>query len=475
MRPTSLFLATLLALSVGACLDAGSGVTTTETPARPMTEPGPKLLEGGVGDEQMVVAIGAEVWLYSVDGSSRVVFDDASFFAGATAVEIHGNDNFFVINSYAHQDGSRHLLMGADGVLRWQQPCSDDRLGIILGDDGIVSWRDRFQSPSVIHTISPDESNSQLTGYLIMGRSSDGYLPVQTEFDADIGNEFVTEYGWWEVGSETFEPTASFQQDAPGLYRVPRVSHGRLLNLDVSELGGIVLIARSPTETLTIAIPGASDAAHIVDADTSQRWVLVATGEANQLARVDLDTVSAEVLGLVAPENNRLFSECARLESIDQLARLTPDGQIHAVFRDDDRAAVFTTAEGHWTQVGGSITAVGGLDVSIHGGTYVINGHESNYCYGASPTWGTSTTSDFTGDVTQFVRPGTGSQVSLKYEYNAPYVHSDSGRYVSYWAWDSISGSYSLEVLDIETGTQTQWVTDSTEMHSSPLWLSAEH
>ncbi len=452
---------------------------------QPDEEPGKRAPEDS-RPEALVVAVDGELRLAAVDGRSRALWKDETFFTALKSVDIVGQGGFLLIRAYTESAGSsfRFALLGSDGHLHWQSDAAATSLGsnawsLSLGTDGVLSthrgWVDS------ITTLSLDESSAELAGHSPIGHSVDGFLPVQRSLVADEAGEFITHYGWWKIGpSAELWAEDSYDQAAEGLLRAPVFFGSRLLHLEEVG-GGVSLVSRSPTGTATIELAGATSDARIVSSDplllpADQRWLLVSSSETDQIWRVDLQTATSEVVPVVGPAGYQPFGYCQEPQFLTDAIRLDADGYLYGMFRNEDHAVVLATLDGrNWSPVGGTMTGAGAIQVSAHGATYFIRATELLDCLGNGLTWSAPSSAEFSGDVTQIVRRESGARIAASdLTLGGSLVYSPTGRYAASWESDVDGNAQVLRVLDIETGEQSDVAVDSTAIHSTPVWLPSD-
>ena len=370
-------------------------------------------------------------------------------------------------------------VVSSSGTVKWQRtyPWSEavhsDHSEVTLGSDGTVV----LQRDGGLSGLALDENSSDLAGASPLGESVAGFVPVEW-----TSNGTAMEYGWWQVGgtgplvnSEIYRGTDALVSDNPVYFG------GRLLHLGVSN-GQVALVSGTPKSVTEIPVPLATAKMSInynptVAALEDEHWLLISSGASNDVLRVDLASGATSAVHLVAPAGYRSFSSPCQDQAPQHLAAgVDTDGYIYGVFRTNDHAAVFTTLNGQdWTQVGGSITSIGGLGLTVHSTTYVIQGHETVDCYGDGPTWSDASQAEFSGDVTQIVRRASGARlVAQTNGQDDSYQYSRTGRYAAHWEASTATPADKLWVVDLETGTRTAVATDASDDHSAPEWLPSE-
>jgi hypothetical protein len=376
-----------------------------------------------------------------------------------------------------------------------------------MGSDGTlaINLEEAADRRARVSTISIDGTVAELVGYSLGGRSVNGSLPVASPLpsagDPDGARFASFRFGWWKEGSgQELAASGTYAKDTPGLNRLPVVHGARWAQLE-ERSGEIVLIARSPTATVTIPIPGATSAAQIIvttpgpddrwlaqimptTPGPDDRWLLVATGIPNQIARVDLRNSTETLLNLAAPAGYRPYgrsSQCSPNSIADQPLEQSVGwdeaGYVYARFRAGGHAAVFATVDGaNWSQVGASTTGRGvALELAVIEETYALWGHMPE-CFVPPPSDGSEQY------MTQVFRRRTGKLLAVSsLDSDEGYIlstgrFSRTGRYAASWVADKAKHAEVLRVLDIETGTLTDLSNDPQGFgfyHAPPAWLSS--
>lgn len=449
------------------------GGATAPTEQAPIAQP--------QGRDVLAVVAGGELRYFTIDGAATsVTAGDA--LAGISGVDLIGGGRFLLVRGYAEStpsSGLRLALVTSDGALKWQRSFAvsfaggsgDNALawGPSVGEDGSVVLDDRSTNDFHIEAAGAPGS---LSGFFPIGRAIDGFLPVRSAWDS--AHPYSVTYGWWKIGGALVNTT---RFDAPTGFdaQEPVAFGGKMLRL--AQDGGVVLRVESAVSTDTIALPQATADARIgvVQSEmfaSDERWLLVASGTAGRVIRVDLQSKTAAAIDLAAPSGYRPFSSCRDGAPIDGDLRVDRDGRIVRAFRTDDRVAAFATADGvHWTQIGGSFSDVGGFDVALERGTYTLHAHVGVYCFTPGPTWTPSSTADFHGDWTEIVRPTAGAHTASPSASSLGYALSPSGRYGARWDVDAGTHTASLHLADLETGSDTIIAVDTTVRSAQPVWL----
>jgi hypothetical protein len=443
------------------------------------------------GSELLAVAFGNEVRIISIGGTSASLMRDAPFFDGVDGADLIALGRTLLVRAYAESSpssGMRLAVVRTDGTVLWTQSYAvsfaggTDRSalnwGLSLGDDGTAFLDDRDAQDFHIETAG--NLAASLPGYFPIGGARHGFMPVRGAWSsAALG---VVTTGWWKIGPD---------QSVVGLEQVsteqtrddtdPIWFADRLLRLRRSDV--VALRVEGPSETSELVLPGATAGARIAAAGDGvlryedERWLLVDSGAAGRVFRVDVRALAVERIEVVAPSGYRPFQPCGDAAGAAPDLKIDTEGHIFSVFRTDDHVAVFMTTDGAaWSQVGGSYTGIGTLDVVAERGTYVITGSAAAYCWAQGPKWSSPATAEFSGDATQLVRPSASARLTLP---DPPlgtakpgYVLSCSGRYAARWDVDAATHVSTMNVLDVETGSVKAVATDAVGTHSAlPVWL----
>ena len=483
---TFLCFGALAALTLPAC-----GATAPVDVAAEHASPSAAVPSLELGSDVLAVALGTEMRLIALDGSSTTVLAGDPFFAGVTGVDLIGASKFVLVRAYAAESpasGVRLAVIGSDGTVKWKEGFAASFAGGTSEAAGALAWQPSLSADgsvvvtdraSGVRTFALGGASGELSGYGPIGQAVGGYVPVATAWDQ--ANPYTQTYAWWKMGqgrhlesAETITTSATDHGLAPvsfgdKLVRLERVGGGSVLQVRTRDAVATITLARTTTEA-SIVSPSNDE---MFGGD---RWLLVASGVQGRMVRVDVASRMAQTVDLVAPAGYRAFEACREDVPLGTSLRIDRDGRIYGVFRNDDRVAAFATVDGtQWTQIGGSFANVGGLEVDATRGTYTLRGHTEVYCFGAGPTFTSPSGADFVGDRTQIVRPSASTQIVVASKRgdlraDAGYTLSRSGRFGATWLVDS--GVATLHVVDLESGADQIVATDSVGIRSAqPVWL----
>ena len=480
-----LSLAGVAAIALPACGATAPPDTAPSTSSSPDSH--------AAGTDVLAVALGTEVRLIALDGSTTTLLAGEPFFADVTGVDLVGASSFVLVRAYADHGlpgELRFAMIGSDASVKWTQRFAVSFAGGTSESRGALSWSPRVSAddasvlvtdPTIgLRALGAGGVAGELTGYGPIGEVVGGYVPVATNWDA--ATPYTKTYGWWKLGpGRQLESTQTLTTAADDQGTSPTSLGHKIVRLE-RRGSSSVLVVQARDATKTISLPRTTASASIVSPSNDEmfgedRWLLVAAGVPGRTVRVDVASGTADTVDLVPPPGYRPFDACREDVALGSELRIDRDGRIYGIFRNDDRVAAFTTVDGaQWTQLGGSFSGVGGLEVSSTRGTYTLRAHEAVYCFGKGPSWASPSGADFTGDQIQIVRPSAGTQLTLPgtsfadRKKNAGYTLSRTGRYGAHWLVEA--GVATLRVTDLENGSERVVATQSGGVRSArPAWL----
>jgi hypothetical protein len=464
---------TLLAV-LGAC--GGRAASDPAAGAPGGSVPAPQ----GVDDDVVAVLLPSGLRIVTHDGVVRSALDGDPILDGVTGGSLSSNGGYLFADLVREApDGSvleeRGALLTGDGTPLWRQsiPHVPGAYGAIVGTDGAIV-RATDGGTTVLRA---DGSSVGLPDLEPNGATTpDSFLAVRANEATLQAQDFklaAANFGWWRVGGGAPAPLSAAPAQEPMVI-------GRAMVYARADAPDTSLMIETPEGARRIDLPTASSWGPPSYDLGAGRWLVVRGSDpgARTVWRVDLSTGQRQRFDIAAPGGFRAFALCGSVAPIADLVWAAPDGQLSALLRTDDRAALFQSNDGQsWSQVGEAVTGVGSFRVRVAGGTFALLASSEVPCYTPGPTWTPPSGAAITPEATQLVRPiDAGSVVrtglSPARELFAA-AFSGSGRYAAYWASSNAGPEASLHVIDVATGDDRTALVDPTGKAQAPTWVAA--
>ena len=441
--------------------------------------PAPQPSPGATADDDNDVAavlLADGLRFVSHDGGVRTALSGDPILNGVTGAYLQASGGFVlaVLNDDTHAD-QRAVLLTSDGNVLWRHTYPDptwaDHAG--LGRDGSFYRSD----PLGTTVLRADGSTAELAGFEPAGAATaDSFLPVgptPTKLQAENYHAQASDYGWWKIGDAAPSPLAFAPAQAPLIF-------GRTIVYARADAPDASLVIQSPEAVHAFALPDA------VLTDVEQvdpllgRWIVVRDSDpsADAVWRIDLTSGQAERHALSVPAGFRPMGSCVPPQHASDVVSATPDGNLIAILRTDDRAALFESADGAaWSMLGEPVTGVGSVRARFVGATFLLLASTEVPCYTPGPKWTATTTPALLPEATQALRPARGSALvktgtAADGPFGAPF--SSSGRYAADWGTSDDAGARALHVVDVENGTDIAPIVDTTGRAAGPVWVTTQ-